>query len=60
MAATTPKDAFVPHEVLAPVPSGVMIDELWPHPLLLVGVLVVDTYVPELVLWLLKQAGETQ
>jgi C4-dicarboxylate transporter, DctM subunit len=37
-----------------------MIRELWPHLLLLVGVLFLITYVPDLVLWLPRLAGAMQ
>jgi len=37
-----------------------MIRELWPHLLLLIIVLFLITYVPELVLWLPRQAGAMQ
>ena len=37
-----------------------MIRELWPHLLLLIAVLFLITYVPDLVLWLPRQAGAMQ
>ncbi|SFV29031.1 TRAP transporter, DctM subunit [Devosia crocina] len=42
------------------IPISAMIKELWPHLLLLVGVLFLITYVPDLVLWLPRQAGAMQ
>ncbi len=37
-----------------------MIRELWPHLLLLIAVLFLITYLPDLVLWLPRQAGAMQ
>ena len=42
------------------IPLRDMIREIWPHLLLLIGVLFLITYVPELVTWLPKQAGAMQ
>jgi TRAP-type C4-dicarboxylate transport system permease large subunit len=42
------------------IPLRDMIRELWPHLALLVGVLLLITYVPELVLWLPRYAGAMQ
>ncbi|UYN98076.1 MAG: TRAP transporter large permease [Devosia sp.] len=42
------------------IPISAMIKELWPHLLLLVTVLLLITYVPDLVLWLPRQAGAMQ
>jgi TRAP-type C4-dicarboxylate transport system permease large subunit len=42
------------------IPISAMIKELWPHLLLLVAVLFMITYIPDLVLWLPRQAGAMQ
>lgn len=42
------------------IPISAMIKELWPHLLLLIVVLFMITYIPELVTWLPKMAGAMQ
>lgn len=42
------------------IPISAMIKELWPHLLLLIVVLFMITYIPDLVLWLPRQAGAMQ
>jgi C4-dicarboxylate transporter DctM subunit len=42
------------------IPISDMIKELWPHLLLLIAVLFMITYIPDLVLWLPRQAGAMQ
>lgn len=42
------------------IPIADMIKELWPHLLLLIVVLFMITYIPDLVLWLPRQAGAMQ
>jgi C4-dicarboxylate transporter DctM subunit len=42
------------------IPLRDMIREIWPHVALLIAILFLITYVPELVLWLPRQAGAMQ
>ena len=42
------------------IPIAAMIKELWPHLLLLIVVLFMITYIPDIVLWLPRQAGAMQ